>query len=115
MAALKMTRGDTPTIRVGPVVRKDNAGVDQLVNLTGASAKMTVRQSIGSAQLFQVVATFDVANGYILCKPSAANTLALAPGNYVYDVELTEADGTITTFPAKGNEKLVLQADVTHA
>lgn len=109
MAALKMTRGDTPTIKVGPVVR-DNV----LVNLTGASAKLSVRKSLTSAVLFQVTATFDVPNGYIKCKPSAANTLALEPGNYVYDVELVEADGTITTFPAKGNEKLILQADVTY-
>ena len=115
MATLRLTRGDTPTFRVGPVTRPDAAGVEQEVDLTGASATMTVRRSLSAAVSFSVVATFDVANAFILCKPSAANSESLALGNYVYDVQLTEADGTKTTFPEKGHGKLILQPDVTHS
>lgn len=114
MATLRMTRGDTPTFRVGPVTRPDAAGVEQEVDLTGASATMTVRRSLSAAVSFDVTATFDVPNAYILCQPADTDTEDLSLGNYVYDVQLTEADGTKTTFPEKGHGKLVLQADVTH-
>jgi hypothetical protein len=115
VATLRMTRGDTPTFRIGPVQRLNASDVLEDVDLTGAAATMTVRRSLSASVAFTVAATFDVANAFIKCKPSAANTESLDLGNYVYDVQLTEADGTKTTFPEKGYGKLVLQPDVTHA
>ena len=109
-----MTRGDTPTFRVGPVTRPDEDDVEQLVDLAGASATMTVRRSLSAAVAFDVAATFDTVNGYILCQPLDTDTEDLDLGTYVYDVQLEEADGTKTTFPEKGYGKLVLQPDVTH-
>ena len=114
MATLRMTRGDTPTFRVGPVTRLNEDNVEELVDLTGASATMTVRRSLSAAVSFTVTAVFDIPNGYILCQPLDSDTEDLALGNYVYDVQLEEVDGTKTTFPEKGYGKLVLQPDVTH-
>lgn len=105
---LVVVRGDTPMIRVGPVTRDDVE-----VNLTGASAIMTVRRKFGAPVEFTRTATFDVPNAYILVTLQEANTLNMTPGSYIYDVELTESDGTITTFPSKGYGKFTLKADVT--
>jgi hypothetical protein len=114
VATLKMTRGDTPTFRTGPVQRLDEDDVLQDVDLTGASGVMTVRDKlVGGSVQFTVTATFDEVNAFILCQPLEADTADLTPGNYVYDVQCEEADGTITTFPEKGHGKLVIRRGVT--
>jgi hypothetical protein len=114
MATLKMTRGDTPTFRVGPVQRPDENDVLQDVDLTGASGTMTVRDKlVGGSVLFTVAATFDTVNAFVLCQPLEADTADATPGNYVYDVQVEESDGTITTFPEKGHGKLRIQRGVT--
>jgi hypothetical protein len=107
---LTVVRGDTPTIRVGPVTRDDVE-----VDLTGASATMTVRRSVGATTEFTQSATFDLDDAYILVELDAADTSGMTPGAYIYDVQLTEADGTITTFPTRGYGKFKLVPDVTHA
>ena len=113
---LVVVRGDTPQIRIGPVTREDVNGVDQDVDLTGASATLTVRRNLNSTTTeFTKTATFDVGNALILVDLLAANTSGMSPGLYIYDVQLTEASGRITTFPAKGYGKFKLVADVTHA
>lgn len=105
---LVVVRGDTPTIRVGPVQREE---VD--VDLTGAAAVMTVRRKIGAAVEFAQTATFDIAEAYILVDLDAADTVNMSTGQYIYDIQLTEADGRITTFPSKGYGKFKLVPDVT--
>lgn len=114
MATLSMVRGDTPTFRVGPVQRLDENDVLQDVDLTGASGTMTVRDRLGGSVLFTVTAAFDEVNAYVLCQPADTDTADLDPSNnYVYDIQIEESDGTITTFPEKGYGKFRLRRGVT--
>lgn len=115
MATLRLTRGDSPTYRIGPVQRLDENDVLQDVDLTDATSLMTVRKRLGAAVEFTVVGTLDVVNAFVLVQPLTTDSEDMTPGNYVYDVEVTESDGTVTTFPEKGWGKLVLQPDVSHA
>jgi hypothetical protein len=105
---LVVVRGDTPQIVVGPVQRE---GVN--VNLAGASAIMTVRRKLGATVEFTQTATFNTPDAEILVDLDAADTVNMAPGNYIYDIQLTESSGKITTFPDKGYGKFKLVADVT--
>ncbi len=108
-SSIEVTRGDTPTIRVGPITR-DGTEVD----LTGASATMTARRTLNSAVAFSTTdAEFDIDDAYVLVHLVEDDTEGLTPGKYVYDVEVIEADGTKTTFPEGGSGRLKLKADVT--
>ena len=69
---------------------------------TGASAIMQVRSGPDSST---VVATFTTADGSIVLNEtvgririhmSATNTALLPVGEYVYDLNVTESDGTVT-------------------
>lgn len=81
------------------LVYKDSTGTP--INLTGYTAKMEVRPTIGSATL---LLTLSTANGRITLG-GAAGTITLSvpaanmnfdPGSFAYDLEVTSAGGTVT-------------------
>ena len=72
------------------------------VNVTGYSADMQVRQDVDSAS---IIVELSTANGRIVAGTTdgkftltltAAQTAALPPGNYVYDLEVTSPGGIVT-------------------
>lgn len=75
------------------------------VNLTGASAKMQIRDETGSTDALLEITTSGSAGDKITLggaagtydiQASAATTASLAPGRYVYDFLLTDSGGTVT-------------------
>jgi hypothetical protein len=83
-----------------PIVWKDGTGV--VVNLTGYTAKMQVRRSVASEEVLLELSTD---NGRIGITPldgqvelifSAATTESIDWRRGKYDLELTDADGTVT-------------------
>ena len=84
------------TFQLSPVWKVDNLPV----NLTGYTAIMQVRQFTDSAVLVELSTT----NGRIVITPAlgqvaltltAAQTAALASGNYQYDLNLTSPAGIV--------------------
>lgn len=74
------------------------------VNLTGATVVMQVRDGAGSL-VFQVNGTgVDAANGKMALLITPTETAA-AVGDYVCDIQVTGADGSVNTiFPADVNK-----------
>lgn len=72
------------------------------VNVTGYSATLTVRNSPSSSTSIIVLSsangriTVGGTNGQFTLALTAAETGALTPGNYVYDLEVTAPNGTVT-------------------
>ena len=72
------------------------------VNVTGYSAVLTVRNSPSSSTSIIVLSsangriTVGGTNGQFTLKLTAAETGALTPANYVYDLEVTAPNGTVT-------------------
>jgi hypothetical protein len=81
------------------LVYKDNAGV--IIDITSGSARMMVRKSYYSTPVITKVATIDGPLGEMVFDfdPADTNSLVtlLSKQIYIYDVELTEANGDITT------------------
>lgn len=105
MADLTAIRGDTNEYDV-TVTRKDDQGVDQPLNLTGATLKFTVKRSLRDADT-DLVLQKTVGAGITVTAPltgectlrlDPADTASLpAPRSFHYDLELTETDGRVTT------------------
>jgi hypothetical protein len=114
-------RGDTPTIRVGPVRRPDAAGVLQPVNLAGASGKLTAKQALADADpgVFQktgTLTTIVTTNDGMKFTLAAGDTSGLEPGDeLLWDAQIVESDGTKTTFPDHGPGTMRIVGDVTLA
>ncbi|MGH8984912.1 MAG: hypothetical protein ACRDY6_13700 [Acidimicrobiia bacterium] len=110
---LDIIRGDTPTIRLGPI-RRNGANV----NLTGATTlALTVKQLIADAgHVFQkagTLKTVETTNDSVEFVLASADTDGLTPGDtLVYDIQIVEANGTKTTFPKGGPGTLLIVADV---
>mgnify|MGYP000916193735 FL=1 len=95
----------------------DSAGA--AVNLTGASARFTVKRETTDALADAILTrtsgvgggiTLGGAAGTVTVAFVAATMAALDPGRYVYDVEVTLADTTVNTV-AEGS--FTLLADVS--
>ena len=66
-------------------------------NLTGASVSSQLRKNYTSTAYETINATINTpTSGIIVMSLTAAQTAALKPGRYVYDLELTKADTTIS-------------------
>ena len=72
------------------------------VNVTGYSALMQIRKSVGGT----ILTTLSSANGHITVGTvdgsfaiymSPSDTSALQTGEWVYDLQVTAPDGTVTT------------------
>lgn len=103
MVDLEVTRGDTESLQATVV---DAVGV--AINLTGATIRFTVRAS--AADPIAVIAKDNAglggitvpspATGIALIALTPANTRLLTNGRWVYDVQVTEASGRVTTVVA---------------
>lgn len=93
---MKVYQGSTFTLR--PRWKVDGT----LVNITGYSANMIVRNSPTSATSIVTLSTANGrisvggTNGEFALSLSAAETTALAAGQYVYDLEVTSPGGIVT-------------------
>lgn len=89
---LSMTRGDSESITVkcfqsGTAVPFEDGDI----------VTFTVREDVESPILLQkVVTTFD-GNGWAVIPIASGDTEGMDFGDYVYDIQLTRADGTVTT------------------
>ena len=97
-----LIQGDT--FNTSPAWKINNS----YVNVTGYSAKMQVRQAVTSVS---VIVELSSANGRIVVGTtdgkftmtlSSTDTAALAPGNYIYDLEITSPGGIETTLLTGG-------------
>lgn len=113
MSDFTMTRGDNRTLKLTIT----SGGV--AVNLTGASLSFTARMdypnavvitktSADAAQLAITNAAGGLAEVYL--KPADTSSLPHATVYLVYDVQLTQSDGTVTTV-VRG--KITVNPDVT--
>lgn len=86
-----MTRGDSETIVVSTT--QDGAYVPLV---EGDKITFTVRKSLDTPKLIsKTVEAFDEGKAVIAIDPVDTNTLLF--GEYVYDIQLTRADGRVKT------------------
>jgi hypothetical protein len=82
------------------VVYKDSAGV--AINLTGYTAALQIRDTYADSTTDLSLTspsggiTITGATGTIAIRATAAQTAAIAAGNYVYDLEITSVGGIVT-------------------
>lgn len=97
-------------------VRSWTIRVDGVVlNLTGASAKLHVRPSFSSTDLSLELGTTPLTGITIASPTSGIVLLKSAPielpvGRYVFDLQITLADGTVQTYE---QNRLIVRQDVT--
>ena len=67
-------------------------------NLTGYTATSQLRKNYTSTAYTTILATIQTpaTNGIIVMSLTAVQTAALKSGRYVYDVQITAADATVT-------------------
>lgn len=88
-----------------------------VVPLTGYTGRMDIREKIASASTILELTTensgisINAAGGSITILITPAQTTAMTPGNYVYDLELEETSTGIVTRILQGN--LTVRAEVT--
>lgn len=71
-----------------------NQGNGDPLNLTGYTVKSQVRKSYASPTAYDFTASiFAATSGKIRLSMTAAQTSAIKPGRYLYDVEITSAIG----------------------
>lgn len=67
------------------------------LNLTGYTVKSQMRKSYTSSTFYNFTASvYDVDNGKIRLELTAAQSQAIVPGRYLYDVEITSGAGNKT-------------------
>ena len=72
---------------------------DAPVDLTGCTAAAEVRPAPNSNELTKTVTcTIDGAEGKITLSLSASDTAAIIPGNYAYDLKVTDGGGDVTYY-----------------
>jgi len=99
---LSMIRGDTETLTVYCSVPFEN----------GDTVSMTVRESVDSGVAFREDVTAFGNEGEAVIPIAHADTAGMDFGDYVYDVQVTRADGTVTTLIPKS--RLTLEEEVTY-
>lgn len=89
-----MIRGDSESMLVSMKKKKTK---EKVPFIEGDTVYLTIRDQLTSKdQIFQQIITeFDEGNAFFVFNP--ADTNDLRPKDYIYDVQLTAADGTVTT------------------
>jgi hypothetical protein len=83
-----------------PIVWKDSAGT--IINITGYTARMQVRQSVNSSTILLTATTengklvIDGSAGKVTISLSATDTAAITWLTGVYDLELVSSGGVVT-------------------
>lgn len=109
---LYMTRGDTETLTV--TVTQDDGDVETAFNF--ASAVLTIRKDKRTGSKVLEIEPRSIEGGVCTFSFTPDMTAELPAGKYVYDVQVTTADGEVKT-PIGGSEqaaKFVLWQDVTY-
>lgn len=99
---ISMVRGDSETLTVTcsePFSARD-------------SVTLTVREDVESPIVFQKTVTAFGPEGEAVIDFDHEDTEGLDFGNYVYDIQLTRADGTVTTLVKVS--RLTLEEEVTY-
>lgn len=101
------------------LIRGDTASIDFTIadkDLTGATVFFTAKSAIDADATdaeavisVEVTDHTDPTNGTTVIPLTATDT-TVTPGTYYYDIQVKEADGTITSIPVR---KLVVVGDVT--
>lgn len=65
-------------------------------DLTGYTAAAQMRKYYTSSRAYDFDTQVDANNGIVILAMSANTTNTITPGRYLYDCELTSADGVIT-------------------
>jgi Ethanolamine utilization protein EutJ (predicted chaperonin) len=65
-------------------------------NLTGYTVAAQMRKNYSSSTAVTFSSSHNSSGGQITLLLTAANTISLEPGRYLYDVEITSAGGTVT-------------------
>ena len=85
---LAMTRGDSETITVG---------ISGGTFSTGDVVTFSVRKNFNSELALQKVVTEFNEDGKAIIEIASSDTRDMSFGKHVYDIQLTRADGTVTT------------------
>lgn len=119
MAEIEITRGDTTRLLI-TVVRPDDEGVDQPVDLTDCTLWFTAKRAYADADVDAVIAKKSPSEGIVIS--DAAGGLALASiepadtaaetgrSSLLYDAQLLEPGGIVTTLD---EGCLLIKRDVT--
>lgn len=105
---LRMTRGDTESIDVYCI--NESSALIPLVD--GDAVYFTVKASVDDEDVIiqKIVSSFTEGKASITIEPEDTNELSY--GNYVYDVQITKADGTVKTIIAPS--EFVIGPEVTY-
>ena len=99
---ISMTRGDSESVTVTCSVPFD----------TGDTVYLTVREDVESPIAMQKIVDTFGGDGQAVIGIEPADTEGLDFGDYVYDIQLTRADGTVTTLVKVS--KFTLEEEVTY-
>ena len=110
---ITMTRGDTAVIQIAIT-----QGASPYVIQSGDEVRFAMRpaglNSKGTAYKYDVCLDKDIDTATLILQIDPEDTYQLPFGEYVYDIQLTKADGTVDTFittatlilaPEVGNEQ----------
>ena len=96
---IEMTRGDTLTVQIGI----NNADGTPYVPSQGDAIRFALKKDYSDRNPV-ILKTVDVED--LLLKLLPSDTKRLPYGDYVYDVELTQEDGTVDTFIARARLRI---------
>lgn len=105
---IKMTRGDSESLFVSCVDAENNAFDFE----AGDTVYLTVKKNINTdvIELQKVITEFDDGGATFTFAPN--DTKDMDFGSYVYDIQLTQQDGTITTIVKPS--RFILCGEVTY-
>ena len=105
---ISMTRGDSEAIKV---TIKDTLG-NVIPLVTGDTIHFTVREYIRSTTkiIEKIITEFDDGKAFISIDPEDTKNLSYT--SYVYDIQLTKADGTVKTIITPAN--FTITGEVTY-
>ena len=93
---IAMTRGDSESITVACFEKDDGGRLTPLPFQTGDSVFLTLRQDAESDIALQKTVTVFT-DGKAIIPIDSDDTAGLDFGDYIYDVQVTWADGTVKT------------------
>ena len=96
---ITMTRGDTLTVQIG-IIKADGTPYEPS---EGDVVRFALKKDYSDKNPI-ILKTIDNEDLTLTLLPS--DTKQLAFGDYVYDIELTQEDGTVDTFIAKARFKI---------
>jgi hypothetical protein len=92
---LELYRGDYFSTSI---VLKDSTGV--VLNLSGYTAKCSIRTSFSATESFDATCTITAAEGRVDILFPSSVTETIAAGDYIWDFQVTNPDGNVRTYLA---------------